>query len=132
MKPEVSRQILETNSNIKLHENPSSGCSSRVIPCWDGETEGRTHRHDSANIRVLLPIKILNTSKQYMLCIRTLGFFKRDMLPAEGTAERAMCCLNHFRSTRQRNHNAILKSSHFQNYTVTDTSTISNECTLEI
>jgi len=41
---EVSRQILETYSNIKLHENPFGG--SRVIPHGDGKTKGRTDRHD--------------------------------------------------------------------------------------
>jgi hypothetical protein len=40
---EFSRQILEKSTNIKFHENPSSG--SRVVPC------GRTDRHDEANSR---------------------------------------------------------------------------------
>jgi len=38
MKLEFSRQLFEKNSNIKIHENPSSG--SRVVPC--GQTDGRT------------------------------------------------------------------------------------------
>ena len=38
MKFEFSRQIFEKYSNIKFHENPSSG--SRVVPC--GPTDGRT------------------------------------------------------------------------------------------
>jgi len=31
MKLEFSRQIFEKSTNIKFHENPSSG--SRVVPC---------------------------------------------------------------------------------------------------
>ena len=38
MKLEFSQQLFEKYSNIKLHENPSSG--SRVVPC------GRTDGHD--------------------------------------------------------------------------------------
>jgi hypothetical protein len=38
MKLEFSRQFPEKCSNIKYHENPSSG--SRVVPC--GKTYGRT------------------------------------------------------------------------------------------
>ena len=41
IKLEFSRQTSEKYSNIKFHENPSSG--NRVVPC------GRTHRHDKAN-----------------------------------------------------------------------------------
>ena len=40
MKLEFSRHIFEKYSNIKFHENPSSG---RVVPC------GRTDRHDGAH-----------------------------------------------------------------------------------
>ena len=42
-KLEFSRQIFETHTNIKFHENPSSG--SRVVPC------GQTDRHDEAKSR---------------------------------------------------------------------------------
>ena len=38
MKPEQSQQIYEQYSNIKFHENPSSG--SRVFPCR--KTAGQT------------------------------------------------------------------------------------------
>ena len=38
MKLAFSRQILVKSSNIKFHENPSSG--SRVVP--SGQTDGRT------------------------------------------------------------------------------------------
>ena len=38
MKIEYSRRIFEKYSNIKFHENPSSGL--RVVPC--GRTDGRT------------------------------------------------------------------------------------------
>jgi len=38
MKLEFSRQIFEKSSNIKFHENLSSG--SRVVPC--GRTDRRT------------------------------------------------------------------------------------------
>jgi hypothetical protein len=41
MKFEFPSQIFENSSNIKFHENPSSG--SRTVPC------GRTDRHDEAN-----------------------------------------------------------------------------------
>jgi len=44
MKLEFSRKIFEKYSNIKFHENPSSG--SRVIPY------GQTDRHDEANTRL--------------------------------------------------------------------------------
>jgi len=43
MKPEFSRQIFETYSNIKFQENRSR--ESRAVPC------GRTERHDEANGR---------------------------------------------------------------------------------
>ena len=38
-----SRQIFEENSDIKFHENPSSG--SRFVPCGrtDGQTDGMTN-----------------------------------------------------------------------------------------
>jgi hypothetical protein len=41
------RQIFEKYSNIKFHENPSSG--NRVVPC--GWTDGRTDRREEANSR---------------------------------------------------------------------------------
>jgi len=41
MKVEFYRQIFEKSSNIKFHENRSTG--SRVVPC------GRKDRHDQAN-----------------------------------------------------------------------------------
>jgi hypothetical protein len=43
MKPEFSRQIFEKFSNIKFHENISSG--SRVVPYerTDGHGEANTH-----------------------------------------------------------------------------------------
>jgi len=47
VKVAFSRQFFETNSNIKFHENPSSG--SRVVPC--GETDGQTDRHTEVNSR---------------------------------------------------------------------------------
>ena len=43
MELEFSRQVFEKYSNIKFHENPSSG--SKVVPC------GRTDRNDEANSR---------------------------------------------------------------------------------
>jgi len=44
MKPEYSRQSFERSSNIKFHENLSSG--SRIVPCGraDGRTDGQTDR----------------------------------------------------------------------------------------
>jgi len=41
MKLKYSSQVLEKHSNIKFHENPSSG--SRTVPC------GRTDGHDETN-----------------------------------------------------------------------------------
>jgi len=41
MKLEFSRQISEKYSNIKFHDNPSSG--GRFVPC------GQTVRHEEAN-----------------------------------------------------------------------------------
>jgi len=52
IKPVLSRQILEKCSNIKFHENPSSG--SWAVPCGrkDGWTDRLTSdRHDEANSR---------------------------------------------------------------------------------
>jgi len=45
MKLEFSRQIFAKYSNIKFHENPSSG--SGVVPC------GRKDRQEEANTRFL-------------------------------------------------------------------------------
>jgi len=45
MKLEYFRYILEKYSDIKFHENPSSG--SRVVPC--GWTDRWTPRHDEGN-----------------------------------------------------------------------------------
>jgi hypothetical protein len=44
IKLEFSHQILEKYSNIRFHENPSSGC--RVVPCvqTDGQREEGTDR----------------------------------------------------------------------------------------
>jgi hypothetical protein len=46
MKLECSRQIFEEYSNIKFHENPSSG--SRVVPC--GPTDGQTNIYDETRV----------------------------------------------------------------------------------
>jgi len=48
MELEFSRHIFEKYSNIKFHENPSSG--SRVVPC--AETDGQT---DMTKLRVAFP-----------------------------------------------------------------------------
>jgi hypothetical protein len=45
IKLEFSGQIFEKSSNIKLHQNPSSG--SRVYPC--GWTDGQTDGHEEAS-----------------------------------------------------------------------------------
>jgi hypothetical protein len=42
IKLEFSRQIIEKYSNIKFHENPSTGC--RVVA-----EDGRTDKHDEAS-----------------------------------------------------------------------------------
>jgi len=44
---EAARHIFEKQSNIKFHENPSSG--SRIVSC--GQTARRTNRHDEDNSR---------------------------------------------------------------------------------
>jgi len=38
MKLEFSPHVFEKHTNVKFHENPSSG--SRVVPC--GQTDGQT------------------------------------------------------------------------------------------
>ena len=43
----VFESHVEKSSDIKFHENPSSG--SRVVPC--GQKDGETDRHDAANSR---------------------------------------------------------------------------------
>jgi len=45
MKLEFSQQIFEKYSNIKFHENATSG--KRGVPC--GQTDGRRDRHYEAN-----------------------------------------------------------------------------------
>jgi hypothetical protein len=45
MRIEFSQQIFEKSSNIRFHQNPSSG--SRVVP--RGQTDERKHGHDKAN-----------------------------------------------------------------------------------
>jgi len=46
MKLEIPEHIFEKYSNMKFHENPSSG--NRVVLC------GYSDRHDEANGRLLL------------------------------------------------------------------------------
>jgi hypothetical protein len=58
---EISRQVVEKYSNIRFHENPSSG--SRVVPC------GRTGRHRSLNA-------IMAQSKNCPLVVNTTIEFK--------------------------------------------------------
>jgi len=43
MKLEFSRQIFKKYSNVKLHENASSG--SRVVPCGRTDRQADTHTH---------------------------------------------------------------------------------------
>jgi hypothetical protein len=47
MKLEFSRWIFEKYSNIKFHENPSSG--SRAVPC--GRKDGETDSYDKNKSR---------------------------------------------------------------------------------
>ena len=47
IKLEVPGQILEKYSDMKFHENPSSG--SRVVPCE--QLDGQTDRHDEPSSR---------------------------------------------------------------------------------
>ena len=42
---QLSRQIFEKYSNVKFHENPSSG--SRFVPC--GQTNGRADISEEVN-----------------------------------------------------------------------------------
>jgi hypothetical protein len=47
MKAEFSGHIFEKYSNVKFHENPSSG--NRVVPRGDKQTDRRTDGHEEAN-----------------------------------------------------------------------------------
>ena len=47
MKREFSGQIFEKSSDIKFHENQSSG--NRVVSC--GQTDGRSNMHDETDSR---------------------------------------------------------------------------------
>jgi len=52
MTPEFSRQVFEKYSNIKFHENPSSGSG---VVSWgriDRQTDRQTDRHDNSNSRL--------------------------------------------------------------------------------
>ena len=51
MELEITRQIFGKSSNIKFHENPSSG--RRVVACGrtDGHRDRQADRHDEANSR---------------------------------------------------------------------------------
>ena len=66
MKLEFSRQISEKYSNIRFHENPSSG--SRVVLC--GRTNWQTDRHNEANS---LPFVILWTRLKKITSLFTPG-----------------------------------------------------------
>jgi hypothetical protein len=46
-----SQQLFEKSSNIQFYERPSFG--SRIVQCGqiDGQTDGRTNKHDEANSR---------------------------------------------------------------------------------
>ena len=60
MKLEFSQQIFEKSSNIKFHENPSSG--SRVVPC------GRTDRQADFT-------KIIIVIRNFANALKNLAFF---------------------------------------------------------
>jgi len=47
MKRDFSGQIFDKSSDIRFHENQSSG--SRVVSC--GQTDGRSDMHDETNSR---------------------------------------------------------------------------------
>jgi hypothetical protein len=51
MKLEFSRQFFKKSSNVKFHENPSSGNWAFLSGKTDGRTDGWTDRHDDANSR---------------------------------------------------------------------------------
>jgi len=55
MKLELSRQIFEKSSDIKFHENPSSG--SRVVPC------GRTGKRSDTTKQIIVSHNIANASR---------------------------------------------------------------------
>jgi len=58
MKLQFSRQIFKKYSNIKFHENPSSG--SQLVPCrrTNGQTDGRIYSHDETNSHFFAAIDI--------------------------------------------------------------------------
>ena len=51
MKLQLSQQIFEISSNIKFHENPSSG--SRVVPCRRTDAQDRHDEVDSPFFHVV-------------------------------------------------------------------------------
>jgi len=60
---EFSRWIFEKSSNIKFHENPSSG--SRIVPCrWtDRQTDRQKERKkDRQTDMMKLPVTVCNSA----------------------------------------------------------------------
>ena len=68
MKVEFSRQIFVKQSNIKFHENPSSG--SRVIPC--GRTDRRTDRRTDMTKLTVAFRNFMNELKKLHLLLALL------------------------------------------------------------
>jgi len=65
MKTELSRQIFENYSNIKFHENPSSG--SRVILCRTAGGRADRHTHTTKLIVALRNFANAPKNDQLML-----------------------------------------------------------------
>jgi len=59
MEIELSWHILEKYSNLKFHENPSTGI--RVVPC--GWTDGRTEGHTDLKTLIVAFRNIVNAPK---------------------------------------------------------------------
>ena len=55
---EFSRHIFEKHSNIKFHENPSSG--SQVVPC------GRTYQTDMTNFKAVHSVDFLSPCTKFI------------------------------------------------------------------
>jgi len=67
MKLEISRHIFEKSSNIKFHENPSSG--SRVVPC------GQTDRQTGITKLTVAVRNFVNVPKKIHITILPLGTY---------------------------------------------------------
>jgi hypothetical protein len=73
MKFEFSQQIIDKYSNIKFHENPSSG--SRAVPC--GQTDISQFCYASKNRRNLL-VRVATSCKFCTMRLKSLELLPRQ------------------------------------------------------